>query len=200
MIFDFTTIKHELDRLANQFLRAKVKEHGTLASRFPTQRHFEGNRSSLVDSENRRRDMDYHEMSSTLSFNKEEYLTIRLPAVLKRIDDAAKEMAEQMNKAVIETMQNAVQETGNIMNAKLTPAAFLKAIEMMPLDFDKTRDKPKLADLTLFASPEAAKSLMEADANMTEEQRAAHNAELERILDIKYEEYIEREKSFRIID
>lgn len=201
MIVDFPSIKQKLDRIADIYLRAEVDKRMPFLREVGKHRLHEGDKHSYETVDNVERDLAMQEAGTSFSLTREQMACISFPEILKKLDEIAEEMANQIEGGTLQRLSDELEEQGRTVpgNPPLSPETLLQALETVQIDFDEdARDKPNLPMLVLH--PDAAVRALEQEAAMTEEERERFDRKQAEILDLKYHEYMEREARRRIVD
>jgi len=200
MIVDFISIKEELRQSINIFLREEVKRHTPFLSRLGRSYVHEGNRTSYETVNHKKKNLDYKKAESGFSFTQEEISKMTFGDIIKKIQQSAKDMAGQMERGAFQTLKETIDKTGNVVsgNPPFSPEAFLKALEMVEIDFDDSRDRPNLPSLIMH--PKLAQKAKEQEAQMTKKEKREFDKNKEQILDKKYEDYVARENKRKLVD
>lgn len=117
--------------------------------------------------------------------------------VLHKIDEVAKEMAEQMTRFAYEELNRTTDETGNVISADGKPFSIemlFEMLEKMDLDFDEAGNPSGtmfVAHPNLF--PAIAKAISQAEANPETAKRA------QGLMDQKREEWRVRENNRKLV-
>jgi len=194
MIADFIEIKRKLDRHFRVLAREVQIKSMPIAAVLPTTIQHEGHQTQHGEIRS-----DYEETSATIQFHRDEIPGMTLAELERKVVESAVDVAAQVERGILQTFERVARESGQIHEGKrLTPDAFLDALDRMDIDFDEGRDKPQFP--TLFAGPPAIAKLDQALSSMTPAESAAHGARKSAILDRKYAEYISRENNRRLAD
>jgi len=197
---DFTSIKRKLNQGINLFLRAEIKRRTPLLSMVGKRIAHEGDKTSYETIGKEEKHMEYQKAESSFSLTRDELGKMTFAEILKKVEGAAEDMARQMEGGAFQTISKEVEKVGNTIegNPPFSPAALLKGLEMMDIDFDDARDKPQLP--TIFIHPSQWEKIKEQDARMTEEERREFERNQKEILDRKYAQYVERESKRKLVD
>lgn len=200
MIVDFTSIKGKLNQVINLFLRAEIERRTPLLSMAGRRIAHEGDKTSYETTDKEERQMEYQMAETSFSLTRDEMAKMTFPEILKRIEDAAEDMAKQIEGGVFQTISKEVDKVGNTIeeHSQFSPETLLKGLEIIDIDFDDARDKPRMP--TLFVHPNVWGKLKEQDARMTEEERREFERRQKEILDRKYAQYVERESKRKLVD
>lgn len=200
MIVDFISIKRKLHQGINILLREEVKRRTPFLSMIGSRFMHEGNRTSYETVNHERKNLEYKKAESGFSLKREEMSKMTFKEIVEKIQQAAEDMAGQMERGVFQTLKEEIDKAGNIIpgNPPFSPEAFLRGLEMIEIDFDDSRDKPNLPFLVMH--PTLAKKVKEQEAQMTEEEKRKFDKKKEQILDKKYEQYVARESKRKLVD
>lgn len=74
----------------------------------------------------------------------------------------------------------------------------METLEKIAIDFDDTRDKPRLP--TIVTTPSQFEMLKSMNEKLSDLEKKQFESKMSKILDKKYEEYTEREKNRKLVD
>jgi hypothetical protein len=200
MIVDFVSIKEKLHQGINLFLRAEVKKRSPFLSLVGSHLMHEGDEHSYETVDKQEKRMEFQKAETRFSLTRDEMSKITFPEILKKMEDSAEDMARQMEGGAFQTIAQEIDKVGNTIpgNPAYSPEALLQGLEMIDIDFDDARDKPRMP--TVFIHPSQWEKFKEQDAKMTEEQHKELERKQQAILDKKYEEYVAREGKRKLVD
>ena len=161
MLPDFLKTKEKLKKmLDSERKKAELLHLGPIAD-VPKLMTFEGNRSVTIYEDGSCKEVNMEEATSKLEVKWEEVETMTHDMVLSKIDDVAKEMAEQIAKSFYETLSEAAEEAGNVTSSAGKPLSvdlFLEGLQGMHLSFDEEGNP---SGLTFAVSPKLRLALAE---------------------------------------
>ena len=114
---------------------------------------FEGNKTISIHGDGSCEEVKMEKATSRLEVKWEEVETMTHETVLNKIDDVAKEMAEQIKKSFYGTLSEAAEEAGNVTSSDGKPLSvdlILEVLENMQVSFDEEGNP---SGLTLAVSP-----------------------------------------------
>lgn len=164
MLPDFLKTKEKLKKmLDSERKKAEMLHLGPVADA-PRSMIFEGkrtNRTVIIYTDAPCEEIKMGEVTSKLEVKWEEVETMTHETILNKIDNVAKEMAEQIKKSYYETLSEAAEEAGNVTSSDGKPLSvdmILEMVKEMHLSFD---EKGEASGLTFAASPELYPALVE---------------------------------------
>jgi len=202
MIVDFTRIKNKLNKIANGHYKFILSKEQSFVGEFAVHLAHEGHglfSYQSIDNETTERD-SVHIESVLPGISLEQLKNLKLPDVLEMFENLAIDMAKQKKVFALQRLTEETEKTGNFLDA--TNESFadssLAMLEMLSVEFDETRDAPRLP--TLLLHPTTAQKLRKEEESMSEQD--IHNYEQRQadILDRKYEEYVLREGNRKLVD
>lgn len=137
MLPDFPNIKNKLNH--GTYLYIMKNFHQTpLLSSMNKQIHFEGEGFSIQDEDNAKKSR-YEKISTSFEISDDDLLNKGIVAYIEGILVAIEEMDKQGEKLVIKRMNEATENSGNIIkyNGKLTPDTLLEMFEKASVSFDE---------------------------------------------------------------
>jgi hypothetical protein len=138
MLPDFPEEKLRLQELVIKRMEAVTARRMHVFGSAPASILFEGIRYRLVrdDGSVDCNDLRSVEASITVDFDEAESLSI--PELCAKADQAALSIADQQMKLVIESLDQAIEQSGNVLNHKgVTPDAFLEMLDRIEFSFDE---------------------------------------------------------------
>jgi len=201
MIIDFITIKNELQNSLNILLRSEVQKRTPFLSSIDSHIQHEGRKATYQTDTQEIKDIIYKAVSSGFSYTWEEMSKLTLEDIIKKMEEVAEDMAGQMERGAFKNIFEEIEKVGNTIpgNPSFSPDALLKGLEMVHIDFtDDDRTKPRLP--TVYVSPAQAEKVKEEEAKATLADKQQFKEKEEKILDKKYEEFMEREGKRKLVD
>lgn len=201
MIVDFPEAKREIKKLYDTILRQKVKQNAPTWSMGSRKTLFEGDKLSVYRPDGTKDMGAMRSAQSEFVIPRKDIPTTTASDMIEKISTAAVDMAGQIERGFFETLDNAVEKSGNWIpgNPALTPEGILKGLEAIWVDFEDD-DRSKPIRPTIIAGPEAVEKLKEAEAKTTEEEKRSYQEREKIIMDKKYEEYMTDLRSRKIVD
>lgn len=161
MLPDFLKTKEKLEKMLNsERKKAELLHLGPVADA-PKSMIFEGNKTISIHKDGSCAEVKMEKATSRLEVKWEEVETMTHEMIVNKIDDAAKEMAEQIKKSFYETLSEAAEEVGNVSlshGEPLTVDLFLEMLEKMHVSFDEEGNP---SGLTFASSPKLRPALIE---------------------------------------
>lgn len=190
-----------MQKLINGALKKHVEASAPVLSMVNRSMLFEGDSMGVIYPDGRHEAGKLTSTESAFSVTSEELPSLKTEDFMGRVAGAGKDMGEQIERGLLETMAAAADESGNTFKSDtgLTPSTLLDALEKLYVDFeDDDRNKPVMP--SLVSHPDSVDGLMKADQALTPEERSALDERHKRILDAKYEEHMKDVESRKIID
>lgn len=191
MLPDFPQAKKQVQKTINAYLRKQVKQNAPMYALLNPKQIYEGDRLGVINRKGEHIVNKMNRVESKINISNEEAKTINSSGLASKITDAAKDMANQIERGLITKMTDAIKETGNNIagNPSLNPDSLLDTKERMPMSFEDD-DINKPISNCLFASEEAIAQLEKAHEESTEEDARARKERDERIIEKKYKEHM----------
>jgi len=193
MLPDFPKIKRKVNELLTRYLQKLVRAD-PLLSKIKVQPCFEGNRLS---SDVRTGESPFEQISGQAPVKRKDVIQKGLKVYFESIPVMADEVIKQMTEHLFGKVDQAVQETGNIVRLKgkpLTPERYLELLEKTQIDFDD-QGKPHIP--TLVASPEIGIQLKQNFAKW--EKSPVHRQKFQELIERKREEWNDREGNRKLV-
>ena len=166
-------------------------------SKSPKTRLFEGDNDFIIRNDGSTDKTEFKEIKGTVAIAEEETENLNINEIFEKLNEAAKQMAEQQFKHSIDVINEATQKTGNIVNIKgeLTPQHFFQLIEKIWLEFNEKGEPeyPSILTGTQEVVNNFQKVLMKIDTDK------ALKKEYEILLLKKKDEYNARENSRKLV-
>lgn len=201
MIADFPTIKENLHKGMDIFLREEVKRRAPFIAMVGSHFMHEGDKSSYETVDREKKTVDFQRGESKFTLTREEMNKMTIQDIIQKIQASAEDLAGQMERHAFQTLSETIEKAGNTIpgNPPFSPDAFLKGLEMIEIDFeDDDRNKPHLP--TLVTSPEVAAKIKEQEAKTTPEEKKIFEEKREKIMDKKYDDFLAREGKRKLVD
>ncbi|MCK5460538.1 hypothetical protein KAI58_00965 [Candidatus Gracilibacteria bacterium] len=199
MILEFVPIKEGLWDMFNNFLRKKVKEKTMVLQGITNKTQIHEGRGYSFDVSGVKQDMKMKVASGSFQIKKEEQSNLSLAEITKRIEGVAEEMAGQMERGLIEVLNNTTGITSEANAKPLNHETLLEHMEKIDIGFyDDNPMKPH--ELSLITAPGMEKELQRQWDNMSEEAQGKIEQRRKIIYAKKYEEYSTREQRRKLVD
>lgn len=151
MLPDCPELKAEIRDHYTLLLRIKINNYLGFVAEIPKSHIFEGNSNAI---ERPTGEVELTKMARlgadfTVKYEEVPYLTHE--RIMQRLDEVAFSMAKQMSKHFFETISEATERVGNVVNAKGKPLSaeiVLDLLEKMWLPFDDNHN-PKLPSIVI---------------------------------------------------
>lgn len=197
MLPDFPKVKARLETMLEYEMELARLSHMGVFADVPTSVIVEGDNTVIIREDGSVGKVELKEarVEQEIKFAEVEEMTHE--RVLDKINDAAKEMAEQMVRSAYEELNRITDETGNVISANGKPFSIemlFEMLEKMDLDFDEAGNpsgamfvaSPKLFPLIIKAISQA-----EADPETAKRDQA--------LMDQKREEWRVRENNRKLV-
>ncbi len=169
MLPDFLKTKEKLKKmLDSERKKAELLHLGPVADA-PKSMIFEGNKTIIIYQDGSCAEMKMEKATSTLEVKWEEVETMTHETVLNKINEPAKEMAEQIAKSYYGTLIEAAEEASNVTSTDGKPLSvdmILEMVKEMHLSFDEEGRASGLRFVGNFkGSPSFSEVLSQAQAD-----------------------------------
>ena len=153
---------------------------------------------NTLDDQDSQKTMEYRKAEFTYKTNLQQLISMTPEDVIKVLDEGAKNIGGQMVKHYFQVLSAAVEEVGNVVDAKdqeITPETFLDAMRKISIQFDKD-DNPKLPTVTINEKMSDAwrKVIEEVELN------PKHKEEFNKIIEQKRKEYNAEQAGRKLVD
>lgn len=197
MLPDFPKVKARLETILKKYEMELARLHmGPLAG-IRKSMVFEGNKTIIIREDGSVEEMGFEGITADPPVNFAEVEEMTHEMVRDKIDDVAKEMAEQIVRSAYEELKRITAETGNVTSADGKPFSiemFFEMLEKMDLDFDDAGNPSGTRFVTspkLF--PAIAKAISQAEADPETAKR------YQALMDQKREEWRVRENNRKLV-
>ena len=201
MIVDFPEAKQKIKQTYDTILRQQVKQKAPTWSMGSRKMLFEGDKLAVFRADGTKDVSEMRAAQSEFSIPREDIQNVTAEDMVEKLSAAAEDMAGQIERGLFETLNDAVDKSGNWIpgNPALTPEGILQGLERIWIEFeDDDREKP--IKPTIIAAPEAVEKLMQAAEKETKEDKQQYYEKEKVILDRKYKEYMADLSSRKLID
>lgn len=199
MLPDFPKIKEDiLKKRIIPDIKAKRASYLGILNQIPVRIIHEGNNSLTVRSDGTEDTMKPKIMSGGISYNSSDIKDMTPKDVSRRMDNVAEELSTQIFDNVIDKIETACEETGNVLNLnneKFSVVHYFEMLEKIEIDFDDNNNPiwpsflvGKKVDLTIIM-----KELEKIEKDKTLQKR------LDEIVSKKREEYHARESNRELV-
>lgn len=161
-------------------------------------RQHEGKSGALTRVDGSEGTIDYKPSEFTFTLTREEMKKLDIQAIHAKLFGLAKEMGEDQTRRMLELVKEAADSVGNVVNAggELTQDKFLNIFRMVQMDFDPRTLQVKPGFSFVMHPDVAAKVVPKVNEW---EKDPAFNAEYERIISDKREEWRAREARRKLV-
>lgn len=138
-MLDYPIEKEKLMKRLTAYMSSKHREYSGFLAEVPSLAIHEGNRYSFSNSENTDAPSEFEELGGEISISLEEAKDMTLPKIIKIVDKAAKDMADQQQKKFFRDISKSLN-AGNAIQQKPEPFSkemFLKGLDSIEHSFDK---------------------------------------------------------------
>lgn len=197
MLPDWPKLKAELGERMREFLDARVDHYLGPIGKVPHVRFFEGNRSQIERPSGQIESSDYAEMRSELVLEHAAIPSLTPEALLRKLDETAKDMARQMGEHFFKTLSDSLDRAGNVVDAKGAPLnaeTLLSALSTMQISFELD-GTPRMPEM--FISPALSEAAHLAQKKLNEDPDL--KAQLAKIIDRQREDWRAREASRNLV-
>lgn len=196
MLPDFLKTKEKLKKmLDSERKKAELLHLGPVADA-PRSMIFEGkrtNRTVIIYTDAPCEEIKMEKLTSRLAVKWEEVETMTHEIVLNKINETAKEMAEQIKKSYYGTLIEAAEEAGNVTSTDGKPLSvdmILEMLEKMNVSFDEEGNP---SGLTFAGSPELRPVIAEVISQAESDPR------YQTLMEEKKEEWRARESRRKLV-
>ena len=186
-----------LKRLWEQRFRMLLNERmvqGSIASLTTRIKYFEGDTSEIMDSSGHTQERSPKLLASSFEIDPQDLIERGPFALLDAFGGLASDLAGQMSSGILDEVNQVTEDTGNVVTTGGSDIAFdtiLLALEKIAMDFDQ-EGRPQFP--TLLASPETIEKL----SNLQQDEH--HRRKLDKIIEQKRREWIDRESHRKLVD
>ena len=164
MLPDIPPIKQEIARKLQVAFKQRVNAYMGAINEAP--RHFikEGRRIVTIRPDGRNDETELKEASAETSIRFDEVPHLSFQGRLAKLDEAAREMAKQINEHAFSQISEAVERVGNVVNSggkPLSPEAVLEMYEKIHLEFGADGSPSQLTIVIPLGMEQRAKETME---------------------------------------
>jgi hypothetical protein len=199
MLPDFATVKRRANRDLFRWVRQQVPVLTPLIRGVGTFRQHEGTVLRLVRADESEEASGLRPSEFTFALEREDMRRFDLVAIQKKLTQLAKEMGDDQAKRLLEVVGQAADSVGNVVHAggDLTPEHLLEILRRVQMDFDAKTLQPEPGFMWVMHPDTAAQVVPRAKEW---EKDPAFQAEYERIMSAKREEWRDREARRKLVD
>ena len=199
MLPDFTRAKDRANRDLLRWVGQQTPSVAPLLRRVSTVRQHEGRVGRIVRQDESEASIDFCTTSSEFVQNREDMKHSDAKAIREKLLNAARHIGQDQTRRMVTAAGEAAQSVGNVVDAggELTPDKFLDLFRKVQMDFDPHTLQPS-PGFTFVMHPNTAASVIPKVKEWETDPR--FNAEHERILAEKREEWRDREANRKLVD
>lgn len=141
MLPDLPELKHDLQRIIDQYLQRQVRARMGVFNEASKHIIHEGERMRIVRADGTVEESDLKESKSEMTVKLEEIPTLTIEDRIGRLNGMAEDMAKQISEHLFGTLHETVEKAGQVVDAKGKPfdvEAFFRALESVHLEFDES--------------------------------------------------------------
>jgi hypothetical protein len=196
---DFVRVKRRTERQLLRWLEEQIPELTPLVKGVQRFRQHEGRLGRIVRSDESEGVLNYPKAEFQLEVSREDIRSGDIGRIQAKVLDLAKRIGEHQAKEMLKVAGEAADAAGNVVNAgggELTKEHLLELFRRVHMDFDPNTLKP-LPGAVFVMHPDMAEKIM--PKAKAWEQDPAFNAEYERIMQQKREEWRAREANRKLV-
>lgn len=200
MLPDFPEVKKQLTQLL--MLEFKDQMYNNSMAQSATKRiYIEGNKMGILRENGKFDVSEMKLMQIEITLSNEEMLKMTNEELQLLFSKKANEMANQINQSILDKVDQAIEETGNVISSPngLTREWLHEVLKKMKVNFFED-DRNKHVPMDIQAGPEVIKKYFQYEESLTLQQKEKFDLEYERILDIKYKEHLADLANRKLID
>jgi hypothetical protein len=198
MLPDYPKLKKDISERLNYFIRKRLNHYLGPLSEIGHIRHFEGSGSRIVRPSGEEEPTQMHEIrSKEMEFKAEEVPSMTLDKILKKFDEMAFSMAEQIAQNFYKTVTEATHKAGTTVDgkqSKMSAQIILEVLSKMQIDFD-TEGKARMPEIHIHPNLEEATKRALEELNKNPELKK----DFEYLIVEKKEEWRAREASRKLV-
>jgi hypothetical protein len=198
MLPDFPQLKTDLHQRLLFILRSEIAARGGIVSQIGVVSKHEGDKWTFDTVDGDVKEIQPKTIAATVEVPIIPKPSFGLEDMVEKIKEMAQSMAEQQTKMLFSSVSEAVEEVGNVVDAKgqrLSAELILQMLETVQIDFDE-RGNPRLP--TLVLNPVQTERLKE------QLQRIETEPELRKkrqeIINRQREDWYDRESNRKLVD
>ena len=199
MFPDFVRAKARAQREFLRRVERQVPKLSPLLQGIAKFRQHEGRESQLTRLDDSRETTNYRRAEFSFTMSREEHKHFDPSSLIEKLVGAAKKIGEDQTKHMLEAVGKAADEVGNVVHAdgELTQDKFLEILRKVAMDFD-----PKTLEIApgfqwVMHPDMAARVVPQVQAW---EEDPEFNAKYEHLMELKREEWRDREARRKLVD
>jgi len=199
MLPDFTKAKSRANRDLLRWVRRQIPAVTPLIRGVASFHQHEGKIGRMVRPDESEDTIDYQPESFEFVLSRDEMKQFDLQAIQQKLTRLAEQIGQAQTKRMLQVAGEAADSVGNVVHAggDLTQDKFLEVFRRVQMDFDPATLQPKPGFVWVM-HPDMAASVVPKVKEW--EKDPAFNAEYERIMAMKREEWRDREANRKLVD
>jgi hypothetical protein len=199
MLPDFVKVKKRTHRDFLRNIQQQIPNIAPLLKGIASFRQHEGKIGRMVREDESESTIDYAPHSFEFTLDREEMKRFDPDAIRRKLLALAKDIGDAQSKEILQRAGEAADSVGNVVHAggELTPAAFLEVFRTIQMDFDGRTGEPAPGYVWVM-HPEMAASVLPKVKEWETDPK--FNAEYNRIIALKREEWRDREANRKLVD
>ena len=151
MLPDYPSIKKKVNSLLRRYLKEEIARRSPILKEIRQTVQHEGRSGTYEDVDGRESPIEYKEVTAAFSLTRDEMRQPNFQLVLSKFAEMAETFAEEQSKMLFDTVSEAVESVGNVVDAKgkSTKEAFLELMRKMQGDFDPQTGEPRRPTMVL---------------------------------------------------
>jgi hypothetical protein len=200
MLPDYGKIKARVQREFMKWAQSQIPVASPLLKGIAKFRQHEGRIGRLRRVDQSESTIDYGRSESEFVLTREEMRTFNVAAIQKKLMRVAEDFGNDQTKRLLEVATQAANEAGNVVNGlgeELSPNKVFELLRRVQMEFDPVTLQPN-PGMSFVMHPDMAARIQPKIAAW--EQDPEFNAEHQRIIDQKREEWRAREARRKLVD
>jgi hypothetical protein len=200
MLPDYGKIKARVQREFMKWANLQIPLTSPLLKGIAKFRQHEGRLGRLRRADQSESTIDYGRSESQFALTREEMRTLNVSAIQKKLMKVAEDFGNDQTKRLLEVATQAANDAGNVVDAggeELSPSKVFELLRRVHMDFDPVTLQPK-PGMSFVMHPDMAARMQPKIAAW--ESDPEFNAEHQRIIDEKREEWRAREARRKLVD
>ena len=191
MLPDFPAVRNEMDDVLTRFLRARVMHHEGIVSEIAQHTIHEGSRNSIIRPDGKEDETEMVQLEEEMKLKWKDLATLDLAGAAAQLDKVAAGIAAQKSKHFFETLGQAAEKVGNVVDGKgrpLSPDVILEVLSTIQIDFDELGNP---SNLNIVIPPSQQERAADIAKQFTEDNSLRRR--YDRVIEQKKEEWRARE-------
>ena len=200
MLPDYRKIKARVQREFMKWAQSQIPVASPLLKGIAKFRQHEGRIGRLRRVDQSESTIDYGRSESEFSLTREEMRTFDVAAIQRKLLKVAEDFGNDQTKRLLEVATQAADESGNFVDGQgeeLSPSQVFEMLRRVHMDFDPVTLQPK-PGMSFVMHPDMATRILPRMAAWDRDPE--FNAEYQRIIDQKREEWRAREARRKLVD